>query len=207
MAYARLSRNAIGSVITYLEMAERRPPLGASSDLRLERLLKPRGDRYRQLFKKVGQTWLWFERLTLTNRDLRLLIQDPAVEIYSVIDSTDVEVGFVELDFRQKQSCNLAYIGLVPELTGRGRGAWLLDRALALAWDHPIEKVTVNTCTLDHPAALKSYLRAGFKIRERAVGTFIDPRLRGILPLEAAPQIPIIDGAAAPAGTATELKG
>jgi GNAT superfamily N-acetyltransferase len=122
-----------------------------------------------------------------------LLIQDPAVEIYTVVDGSGEEVGMVELDFRQKPTCNLAYIGLVPELTGRGHGGWLLARALEVAWDHSIEKVTVNTCTLDHPAALKSYLRVGFKVRERAVGTFIDPRLRGLLPMDAAPQIPIID--------------
>jgi hypothetical protein len=41
----------------------------------------------------------------------------------------------------------------------------------------------------------------GFKVRERAVGTFIDPRLRGLLPIEAAPQIPIIDRPS-PAGEA-----
>jgi GNAT superfamily N-acetyltransferase len=192
MAYARLSPNAIGAVITYLEMAERPSPPSVASDLRLERLPRPKGDRYRDLFKKVGQTWLWFERLTLTNRELRLLIQDPAVEIYVVADRSGEEVGMVELDFRQKPICNLAYVGLLPELTGRGHGAWLLGRALELAWDRPIEKVTVNTCTLDHPAALKSYLRAGFKVRERAVGTFVDPRLRGLLPIDAAPQIPMV---------------
>jgi hypothetical protein len=55
--------------------------------------------------------------------------------------------------------------------------------------------VELNTCTLDYPAALKAYLRAGFRIVSRTIGTFIDPRLRGLLPREAAPQIPIIEGA------------
>ena len=50
----------------------------------------------------------------------------------------------------------------------------------------------VHTCSLDHPAALPAYLRAGFKAYARAFESFPDPRLSGLLPREAAPQIPIV---------------
>jgi hypothetical protein len=54
--------------------------------------------------------------------------------------------------------------------------------------------VTVHTCSLDHPAALPAYLRAGFVARRRAFESFPDPRLAGLLPRDVAPQIPLVDG-------------
>jgi len=50
----------------------------------------------------------------------------------------------------------------------------------------------VHTCTLDHPAALSAYRRAGFEPYRRAIEHFPDPRLIGILPRDCAPQIPLI---------------
>jgi hypothetical protein len=55
-----------------------------------------------------------------------------------------------------------------------------------------IRRVHVHTCTLDHPAALGAYRRAGFTAYKRAVETFRDPRLLGILPADCAPQVPLI---------------
>ena len=52
--------------------------------------------------------------------------------------------------------------------------------------------MTVHTCSLDHPAALPSYLRAGFVARGRAFESFPDPRLTGLLPRDVAPQLPLV---------------
>jgi hypothetical protein len=51
----------------------------------------------------------------------------------------------------------------------------------------------VHTCTLDHPGALGFYRRNGFAPFARAIETFADPRLLGILPRDAAPHAPLID--------------
>ena len=40
-----------------------------------------------------------------------------------------------------------------------------------------VARVHVHTCSLDHPAALPAYLRAGFTAYERAFESFPDPRL------------------------------
>jgi hypothetical protein len=50
----------------------------------------------------------------------------------------------------------------------------------------------VHTCSLDHPAALSAYQRAGFVAYKRAIERFPDPRLLGFLPMDCAPQIPVI---------------
>jgi len=52
---------------------------------------------------------------------------------------------------------------MVPEALGRRLGGWLLKTAILTAWDLPdTTKVTVNTCTLDHPRALALYQKNGF---------------------------------------------
>jgi hypothetical protein len=55
-----------------------------------------------------------------------------------------------------------------------------------------VERVHVHTCTLDHPAALAAYRRAGFRAYRRDVERFADPRLLGVLAADCAPQVPVV---------------
>ena len=109
------------------------------------------------------------------------------------VDARGIEVGMIELDFGSPAECLIRFLGLVPELAGRGHGKWLLGQTLALAWRKDVGRVHVHTCTLDHPAALPAYLGAGFKAYRRAFESFADPRLIGLLPRDCAPQIPLIE--------------
>jgi len=128
----------------------------------------------------------------MADSKLAAIIHDPRVELHVVVDETGTEAGMLELDFRQPGECELAFVGLVPELSGKGHGRWLLAEALRLAWRESVTRVHVHTCTLDHPAALAAYRRAGFTAYKRAVERFPDPRLLGILPLDCAPQVPLL---------------
>jgi GNAT superfamily N-acetyltransferase len=192
MAYDPLNSGELAAVVTYLEM--RRNPTAdvPASPLTLRRIEKPDPDEYRRLFRLVGAPWLWFSRLAMDDSELGGIIGDPDVELYAVEDKQGREAGMLELDFRQAGECELAFIGLVPELTGKGHGRWLLTEALARAWREGVPRVHVHTCSLDHPAALSAYRRAGFTPYKRAVERFPDPRLLGILPRDCAPQIPLL---------------
>ncbi|MEM9031109.1 MAG: GNAT family N-acetyltransferase, partial [Pseudomonadota bacterium] len=67
------------------------------------------------------------------------------------------------LDLSAPSETDLAYFGLVPSAVGRGLGTYLLRTAILTAWSRDgLEKLTVNTCTLDHPRALQHYQRNGF---------------------------------------------
>jgi GNAT superfamily N-acetyltransferase len=184
----------LATVVTYLEMLEP-PPAGPfpESPLALVPRPDPSLEQYRALFRKVGSRWLWNSRLAMDDAELGAAIG----ELHAVVDAAGAEVGMIELDFREPRQCELAFIGLVPELAGQGHGRWLLAEALRLAWRDGIARVHVHTCTLDHPAALAAYTRAGFTAYERAVETFPDPRLTGLLPRDSAPQIPLIGSAPA----------
>jgi GNAT superfamily N-acetyltransferase len=179
----------VGAVVTYLEMLRRPLPRPIpEAPLRLERWTEPTPGKYRMLFERVGGPWLWYSRLAMSDAELRQIM----AEVHAVIDRRGVEVGLIELDFRTPGDCLIRFLGLVPELAGKGLGRWLFAQVMALAWRPDVRRVHVNTCTLDHPAALPSYLRAGFHVYKRAFESFPDPRLNGLLPPDAAPQIPVM---------------
>ena len=153
-------RGQVAAVVTYLEMRERPALLSIpDSPLRLEHWRSFDPDRYRALFRRVGQDWLWFSRLAMDDA----MLMAKAGDVHSVIDETGAEAGLLELDFRQPGECLIQFLGLVPELAGRGHGRWLFANTLALGWRPGVERLRVHTCSLDHPAALPAYLRAGFR--------------------------------------------
>lgn len=184
----------LAAVVTSLESVER-PRLQAlpSSPLRPARWASPKPAAYRALFRRVGARWLWFSRLMLDDEALSAIIDDPRVQIFAVLDGSGIEIGLLELDFRRQGECEIAFLGLVPELAGKGHGAWLMAQALAFGWRRDVKRLWVHTCTLDHPNALAFYLRHGFVPFARAVEIFADPRLIGVLPRDAAPQIPLLE--------------
>ena len=192
MTYSPLADGELAAVVTFLEMREPPELPVPVSDLSLRRIHRPQPDEYRTLFRRVGAPWLWFSRLIMADDTLAAILHDPAVELYAVEDSSGNEVGMVEFDFRVAGECELAFIGLVPELAGKGHGRWLLAEALRLAWRDGVARVHVHTCSLDHPAALAAYRRAGFVPFKRAIERFPDPRRAGILPLDCAPQVPLL---------------
>ena len=98
----------------------------------------------------------------------------------------------LELDFREAGECELAFVGLFPSCRDRATAAGCWPKAVHRAWRSGIERVHVHTCTLDHPAALAAYRRAGFVPYRRAIERFPDPRLLGILPRDCAPQVPLL---------------
>jgi GNAT superfamily N-acetyltransferase len=184
----------LAAVVTSLEMRERPKPRPLpASPLRMVRWKEPQVEAYRILFRRVGAPWLWFSRLLLDDAALAAIICDPGVEISAVVDRAGIEIGLLELDFRTAGECEIAFFGLVPELAGKGHGGWLMTQALMLGWRKHVTRMWVHTCTLDHPAALEFYRRHGFVPYARAIESFADPRLLGVLPREAAPQVPLID--------------
>lgn len=188
-----LPPDQLGTVVTFLEMLERpRPRPLPESPLRMVRWREVDPAKYRLLFQRVGAPWLWYSRLLMDDATLLANV----AEVHAIVDRSGIEVGMLELDFRGEGECLIRFLGLIPELAGKGHGKWLFGQMQALAWRAGVGRVHVNTCSLDHPAALPSYLRAGFRAYKRAFESFPDPRLLGLLPIGTAPQIPLVGAAA-----------
>jgi GNAT superfamily N-acetyltransferase len=192
MSYDLVPDGHLAAVVTYLEMHERPFVAVPESPLALKRVEVPQPEHYKQLFRLIGGPWLWFSRLIMDDAHLASIIQHPKVELYAVVDESGHEVGMLELDFREPHECELAFIGLIPQLSGIGHGRWLLGEAVQRAWRDDVRRVHVHTCSLDHPAALSAYRRARFVPFKRAIERFPDPRLHDILPRDCAPQVPLL---------------
>jgi GNAT superfamily N-acetyltransferase len=123
---------------------------------------------------------------------LQPILRSSDVEVYA-LTAQGADEGLLELDFREANSCELAFYGLTEAVQGRGAGRWLMNRAIERAWARPIGRFWVHTCTLDHPDALAFYLRSGFHAYARRVEVADDPRLTGLAPRTAAAHIPIIE--------------
>lgn len=180
--------------VTFLEM--RSAPSGEtvpapSGETRVIRAAPPTASYYRWLYTAVGEPWLWHERRMMSDDELMEIVADPLVEVL-VAHCSGTPAGYAELDRRESDRVNLSYFGLMPEFIGRGMGRWFLDTVIRTAWNGGARRLTVNTCTFDHPRALPLYKSLGFVPCRDTTREVWDPRVRGPLPRSAAPHIPII---------------
>lgn len=183
------------SVVTYLEMLEPPagpPPAPPRDDVRPERWHEPGLDDYLALFHRVGDRWLWYGRLTAEPEDILRLIRSPAHELWRLWTDAGV-AGLCELDRSRPGEVELAYFGLVPECIGSGLGGFFLRAMLHEAWRADVRRVWLHTCTEDHPHALAVYRRVGLRPYHEEVEWVPDPRLRGLVPRDAGPHVPIAE--------------
>jgi GNAT superfamily N-acetyltransferase len=191
--YSDVPAGKAAAVVTHLEMTERpvlaQDPLGAWT---LRKAETPDLDWFRDLFRRIGEEWLWRSRLQMPDAELAAIIRSPQVEVYTLVHNGRDE-GLLELDFSIPGQCELVFFGVTASLIGSGASRWLMNRALELAWSRPVARVWLHTCTFDHPAALPFYQRSGFRPFRRQVEVVNDPRLDGTAPRNAARHIPIIE--------------
>lgn len=183
----------IAAIVTYLEMrtVPALPPRAAPAGVTLEPI-GPDLPRYLALFRAVGERWLWFSRLVMARETLAEILAHPGVEAMAVVRAGR-DIGLLELDFREPDTCEIAFLGLVEDEIGHGLGRWLMGQALSRAWARRISRAIVHTCTLDHPGAVAFYEASGFRVHARGVEIADDPRLAGAAPLGSARHHPVIE--------------
>ena len=182
----------LAMVVTHLEMREAAPlrDVPAPEGVAL-RALPPTLDWYRDIFRRVGQDWLWFGRLTKTDAELQALLSDADTQFFTLTKDGRDE-ALLELKFTADGTCELAYFGLTPALIGSGAGRYLMNHAIRAAWARPISRFHLHTCTLDSPQALSFYIRSGFTPFKRQVEVADDPRLIDLLDKDAGAHVPTI---------------
>lgn len=177
--------------VTYLKMTSRpigilQPAPELNSEIQLSRVESPSINFYRHIYAEVGLPWLWYERTEMPDAELIKIISDNRVKIY-VLYVNGEAAGFAELDSRQppnndSRDIHLAYFGLASRYIGRGLGTFFIDSIVDIAWANDTRRIWLRTCSLDHPAALPTYLKAGFVIYGRETCVIEDPRTRNIIP-------------------------
>ena len=185
---------SIAVVVTHLEMANSLGSLQAKSPppgLTLARMENPKATEYLQLFRCIGEDFLWSSRLKMTDSQLHDAITAPTAAIY-VLRDRDRDIGLVELDWRHRPDCQILFFGLVRDVIGRGYGDWMMNETQRLAFGSGAERLWLHTCTADHPRALPFYLSHGFQAFKREVEIAADPRLIDEIRPDAAQHLPII---------------
>jgi GNAT superfamily N-acetyltransferase len=190
--YTELAPGKIASVVTYLEMLEKPARRDVcSSVVSLRRVQNPALDWYRALFRRAGSEWLWFSRLEMGDEQLAAAVNRATTELF-VAQHVESEIGMAELDRSEQPDVEITSFALFSEAIGKGLGRAFMTQLLNRAWTESTTRVWLHTCNLDGPAALGFYVKSGFRPYKRAIEVADDPRLRGILPENAAPQVPII---------------
>jgi GNAT superfamily N-acetyltransferase len=189
-----LPAGKLAALVTYLERDLAVPvhPEALGAQDHLVRLGAGEIGRYRDIFRAVGQDWLWFSRLAMAEPELAAILANPRVFALA-LHRDGRDIGLLELDFSEAGTAYLAFFGLVSAAIGDGIGRALMAEGLRRAKAAGFQRIAVNTCTLDHPRALEFYQRSAFVVTRRAIEIFDDPRLTGAVPRGAARHIPLID--------------
>jgi GNAT superfamily N-acetyltransferase len=154
----------IPMTVTFLEMKARPtalPPPQPRGRIALLKADKPPTHFYRYLYDTIGAEYCWVDRKKLTQQALAELLHDP-LNLMFVLYTEGSPAGMAELDLRKSGTANISYFGLMPEAIGKRLGYFFLYHTCMNAWAQPIQRLTINTCTLDHPRALPLYQRLGF---------------------------------------------
>ena len=153
--------------VTFLEMTAPpdwpRPGPAPGEPLWLAQCDRPEPWWFLALYDAVGRDYEWVDQQARPTDELRAWLHHPDRYLHVAIRGGQ-PVGFFLLDAAEPGTCEIAYFGLTPSATGQGLGQWLLRQAIWTGWElGGIERMTVNTCTLDHPAALPTYRKWGFE--------------------------------------------
>ena len=117
----------------------------------------------RFLYQWVGALWQWHDKLSWTDEQWKDYAESDALRTW-VAYFEGSPAGYFELKRHTDSVVQIMYFGLGEAFLDKGIGGYLLTQALECAWAWEASRVDVNTCSLDHPAALKNYLARGMTL-------------------------------------------
>ena len=156
--------DGIDVTVTFLEMKAQPshyPPSPHGRPIALLRTRDIQAHYYRYLVDRVGRKWSWVNALRLSQDELEAQLREPGRDI-RVLYLDGAPAGFFDLKAHLPEAVEIAYFGMMEHALGQGLGRWFLGAAIEAAWSYSPGIVVVQTCTLDHPAALPLYQRHGF---------------------------------------------
>jgi GNAT superfamily N-acetyltransferase len=138
-------------------------------EYQLHRIESNLPELYRFLYIAVGAPWKWYMRLHWSYLQWQKFMARPEIEIWVGYQGA-TPIGYFELAKRPAATVEMSYFGLMPESIGNGLGGPFLEDALLKARDLGGHRISLHTCSMDHPNALSNYLSRGFRIvREDAI--------------------------------------
>ena len=102
-------------------------------------------------YGRAGEEWIWFSRIHASDDELAARLHHPLIETHALVADGRDE-GLLELDFRQRETCEIGVFGVTAKLDGSGAGHWLMHRAgtVMVAAD----QAPLHTCTFRSPGSI-----------------------------------------------------
>jgi ribosomal protein S18 acetylase RimI-like enzyme len=119
-------------------------------------------ERYRALYRAVGERWHWHDRNAWSDEELATYLASPNVVVWELLVGEE-SAGYVELRRDPDAAVEIVYFGLDERFFGRGLGAALLTHAVTEGFAMGARRVWLHTCSLDSPRALPNYQARGFR--------------------------------------------
>jgi len=119
---------------------------------------------YRYLYEQIGRPHHWHMRRHQSDAALAAILQAENT-ILQILYCGGCPAGFAETILHKKgesSEAELLYFGLMRDYQGRGFSRLFLDEIVQTAWAVEIDKMRVQTNSLDSPRALQLYQQIGF---------------------------------------------
>ena len=112
--YSDVPAGKIAAVVTHLEMTER-PALVSSprGPWTLRKVERPDLAWYRDLYRRVGEEWLWFSRIRAADDRLAARLHHPLVETHALV-SDGRDEGLLEFRRGGRLGCEKCYEAMSP---------------------------------------------------------------------------------------------
>jgi GNAT superfamily N-acetyltransferase len=162
-------------IITSLEMTspdQLRDARPAPAPLELREVQPDEAALCRDTWTRIGRPHGWTRRAKWSDVEWVTRLAPPEVRGFLVRVSGEV-AGYLELEAARDGNVGITFLGLVPEIVGKGFGGAFLTAATKLAWSVPSacgtppKRVWLQTSSRDHPNALPNYEARGFRVFHR----------------------------------------
>lgn len=190
--YVQLPPGKLANAVTWLEIRDPGPAgLPAPAGLTLRRLGPADARLFHRLFRDIGRDWLWAGLIGMGEAGIAARLAQRDV-LSLAVEADGAAVGMLDLE-TGREGAEIVYFGFVPGWIGKGAGAWLMDEAKRIAAEAGQHRLWLHTCNFDHPRAVDFYRRQGFRVYCVGYEVMDDPRALGLLPKDAAPQVPFVE--------------
>lgn len=116
-----------------------------------------------KIYKEIGENYRWDTRYELSAEELKTLLESAHTETL-ILKIHGEKLGICEFDTSKFPEIEILHFGLVGKLHGKGFGRYFLDYVLRELWKRSPSRIWLHTDSDDHPNAIPTYERAGFRI-------------------------------------------
>ena len=151
--------------VWYLEMTApaQHLPQSLANGMTIDDARLPQYPLNRFLYQWIGEAWQWQDKQGWSSEQWQHYVERDCLRTWlAYVKGTPA--GYFELERDANGGVEICFFGLAQAFIGAGYGGGLLSAAILAAWGWNATRVTVNTCSLDHPAALKNYQARGFRV-------------------------------------------